>query len=236
MSTPDNSDTPTPESSYEEKVNNLLTEMSTEGWEAPEDLDPGLLFAAKAEKRRRDTQSEFTKAQQKLKAAEARETKLVEQLEAVIVESLPLKQQTRLEELKATDPDAWRAELTKLEQSAKGDLAKKIETITNESNQLSELEQRKVVLQQFLDANPGVTAEAIDEDVPPRISNKLAKGEITFEEFLEQSVKYLTANKIIDPGAKAPDFDDLGKMSGGSKPGSDDMDEAANASYDKEVY
>lgn len=232
MSTPANTDTP----SYETKVNELVSTMATEGWQAPADLDPGLLFAANAEKRRRDTQSEFTKSQQQLKAAELKATRLTEKLEAAVMESLPLKQQSRLEELKATDPDLWRSEIEKLENNARGDLAKELDVIAKESSNLTERDQRLQLLDQFLTANPGVTAEMIDEDVPPRITKKLADGKVTFEEFLAESVKFLTAAKVIDQGAAAPNLVDLGKASGGSKPGENDKNSSYNASYASEVY
>lgn len=236
MSTPDNTATQAPEQSYEERVNALLSEMQTEGWQAPEDVDPALLYAANAEKRRRDTQSQFTKQQQQLKAAETRATKLAEKLEASIMETLPLKQQTRLEELKSTDPDAWRTELAKLETSAKGELAKELETIDKAANLVSVEEQRLAILAEFQEANPDITPEMIDEDVPPRITKKLAEGKITFEEFLAESAKYLRAGKVIDSGEQAPDFVDLGKGAGGSRPGENDQSKAAVDSYAKEVY
>lgn len=210
--------------------------MQTEGWQAPEGADPALLYAANAEKRRRDTQSQFTKSQQQLKAAETRATKLAEKLESSIMETLPLKQQTRLEELKNTDPDAWRAELGKLETSAKGELAKELETINKAASQVSEEEQRLQLLQQFQEANPDITPEMIDEDVPPRITKKLANGTITFEQFLEESAKFLRANKVIDAGEDAPNFVDLGKGAGGSRPGENDQAKAGTDSYAKEVY
>ncbi len=237
MSTPESTDTQTTtEPSYEERVNELVSQMQTEGWQAPEDADPALLYAANAEKRRRDTQSQFTKQQQQLKAAETRANKLAEKLEASIMESLPLKQQTRLEELKNTDPDAWRTELTKLEANAKGELAKELETITAEASKVSEEERRLAVLAQFQEENPDITPEMIDEDVPPRITKKLANGTITFEQFLEESAKFLRAGKVIDPGETAPSFVDLGKGAGGSRPGENDQEKAAVDSYAKEVY
>lgn len=236
MSTPDNTDTQTTEQSYEARVNALVGEMQTEGWQAPEDADPGLLYAARAEKRRRDTQSQFTKSQQELKAAETRATRLAEKLEASIMETLPLKQQTRLEELKATDPDLWRDELTKLEANAKGALAKELENITKEASQVSEEERRLSILAEFQEANPDITPEMIDEDVPPRITKKLASGEITFEQFLAESAKFLRAGKVIDGGEQAPGFVDLGKGAGGSRPGENDQNRASVDSYAKEVY
>ena len=236
MSTPDNTDTQTNEQSYEARVNALVGEMQTEGWQAPEDADPGLLYAARAEKRRRDTQSQFTKSQQELKAAETRATRLAEKLEASIMETLPLKQQTRLEELKATDPDLWRDELTKLEANAKGALAKELESITKEASQVSEEERRLSILAEFQEANPDITPEMIDEDVPPRITKKLASGEITFEQFLAESAKFLRAGKVIDGGEQAPGFVDLGQGAGGSRPGENDQNRASVDSYAKEVY
>ena len=221
---------------FETEVNALVDNLSNPDWQPGEDVNPAFLYAAKAEKRRRDTQSEFTKNQQKLKATELRASKLEEKLSAAIMESLPLKQQTELEELKNTDPDAWRAKLAKLEDSAKGELAKELQTINDESNQLSEKERREQVFEQFQKDYPTLTGDMIENDVPPRVKKKLEKGEITFEQFLEESAKFLTATKVIEPGETAPEFANLSKLPGGSKPGEDDTNKAANAGYDKEVY
>lgn len=235
MSTPDKTDTPAPATDFETQVNSLIPNLDNPDWDSSE-VEPALLYAANAEKRRRDTQSEFTKSQQSLKATELRATKLEEKLSSTIMESLPLREQSKLEELKNTDPDAWRAELDKLEDNAKGQLATELETINKESSQLSEKERRSQVFDQFQTDNPGITGEMLDNDLPPRITNKLANGEATFEDFLAEAKKYLTANKVIADSEQAPGFDDLAKASGGSKPGETDTDRAAAANYDNEVY
>lgn len=235
MGTPDKTDTPAT-IDLDTEVNNLIEKLADPEWKPGDDDNPALVYAARTEKRRRDTQGEFTKNQQKLKATELRATRLEERLSAAIMESLPLKEQASLEELKNTDPDAWRATLDRLETNAKGELAKELKTITEESSNLSEKERRDQVFNTFLEANPGITGEMLDEDVPPRFAKKLASGEFTFEQFLEESAKFLKANKVIATGDKAPDFDDLATAAGGSKPGEDDTNQAAKGGYEKEVY
>ena len=109
MSTPDNSDT------FEQKVNTVVSQFTTgeDGKLALPDgveVDEATLFAARAEKRRRDTQASFTKTQQENKRLQAENDKLVQSWEQDAMSQLPAKEQARLEELKHQDPDAWRTE------------------------------------------------------------------------------------------------------------------------------
>ena len=66
------------------------------------------------EKRFKDTQAAYTKAQQKLKETEAK-AKVLEELSKPRVE-LPKEVAEELDDLKYKDPDAWRLKLAALEQ------------------------------------------------------------------------------------------------------------------------
>lgn len=100
----------------ESQVNELISKATRDeaGKLVLPEAEPALVYAARAEIRRRDTQAEFTKTSQKLKQQEQFASKLTEELETAIVSSASSMEQARLAELKATDPDTWVAELRAL--------------------------------------------------------------------------------------------------------------------------
>lgn len=227
----ENQDTP----SIEQQVNDLVANLGTEGFDESQ-ADPALLFAAKAEKRRRDTQSEYTKVSQKAKKLEMVNNQLASTLETELVSSLPAREAAQLEELKYSDPDAWRVKLTELENKRRADVRGKLEAIEQEVGTKTELEQRVEMLQEFSAAHPGfeINDDVIANDIPPRITNKLAKGEISFTDFLEQCHDYLSRNKVIDKGEVPPDIPNLAKAPGGSTPQQSKTD--PKSGYESEVY
>lgn len=218
----------------ESKINELLPQLDNPEFKADE-VDPVLLFAAKTEKRRRDTQASYTRSQQDLKKTQLLSQKMAETLESELVKVLPVDQAATLEELKHQDPDAWRQKLTELETARKQQIQEQLQAIEQEAGNKSELEVRIEQLQAFQEANPDIqiTDEVIENDIPPRITKKLETGKISFGEFLEECRKYLTAGKVIDKGAVPPDIPDISKQPGSSampsgKPG--------KTAYDKEIY
>lgn len=213
MGTPDNTDTQ--EKTYQERVNEVVGQFQTDDngkLSLPDgvEVDEGLLFAAKTEKRYRDTQSAFTKSQQSNKVLAAQNEKFASAWEQDFVKNLSSDEQTTLEELKTQDPEAWRVKISEIEDSRKQQLAEKRRQIEQESTQTTELEQRQQQLAAFLEANPSITIndEVLENDIPPRITKKLEKGEITFNEFLDETKTYLEKTKVVKPAASNPDEDE----------------------------
>lgn len=166
----------------------------------PEGADPVEYFKeelSKAEKRRRGTVAGFTKSQQQLKALEAQSNFLKEKVVSNI--NLTAEQREELEELKYSDPDAWRAKLDSLEKAQKAkfnsDMAAELERIKNMSVEEFERERCANQLSEFIAANPelDITKEDIAEQIPPIYIRKLTSGQISFEEFLGLTKKFLTA-------------------------------------------
>ncbi len=61
-----------------------------------------------------------------------------------------------------------------------------------------ELQRRYDYLDEFNEGREvPITPELLDDDIPPRITNKLAKGEITFEKYLDEVSEYL---EYLDKG------------------------------------
>jgi hypothetical protein len=211
------------EKDLETKINEIVEQLK-EGKE-PEDIDPTLLLAAKAEKRRRDTQAAYTKAQQE-KIALQKEKEALENLVAQELEkSLDLspEQKEELEELKLVDPEEWRRKLNELETEQKTLKKQKIEELKKEASEQAqeeyELERRMQVFEEFQKTHNDVeiTDEVIENEVPPKYVKDLEAGKINFEEFLQKVYDFLTAGKVVEQ-PKAPAKPDLSKIPGGATP------------------
>lgn len=181
------------------------------------------------EKRYKDTQAAFTKKAQEVAALKAKLKVLEDTVKPTT--PIPSDKQQELEDLKYSDPDAWRAEMNKLEEAYKSDLNKKIEATANE---LTELERRELVLQDFYARHPGFVLD--DQYVPPIIANKLAKGEITFEQFLSETYEFLNKPRKIATGNKPLNQPNLSKVGGGDTPDANAIKLDIVTSYKSEIY
>lgn len=237
MSTPDDTQT------FESKVNTVVSQMTKDdkgnlqlpdGVEASEEV----IYAAKLVKRQRDTQSAFTKNQQRLKALEAENEKLASSWESDAVSNLSNSEQARLEELKVQDPEAWRQEIANLEGEKRTKFQERRQAISEEANQVTELERRQMQLEQFNQDNPDVniTDEVIQNDIPPRITKKLENGEIQFDEFLTEVATYLGKGKKINPGDKPPQEPDFNGARGSNAPSKEAVTKQDSNDYTQEIF
>lgn len=251
MSNPDNSaatqtnpeaaETPTVES----QISNLVKQITTDdegNYVFPEgaELSPELKFAATAEKRRRDTQASFTNNQQSLKALQAQNEKLMEQLQSAHSISFTDEEQAELEELKYEDVDAWRARLNSLEQQKVREAKTKLEELTGEARKAAEtqfeLERRAQVLKEFNETlERPITDEIIASEIPPRITRKLESGEIKFEDFLQEVADYLGRGKVV-ANPETLDQPSLGSTVGGNAPSNYKAEESITDSYAKMLF
>lgn len=235
--------TPGEGQTFETQVNQLVEKLTVDDKgevQVPTDLqaDPAILFAAKAERRRRDTQAAYTRVSQRARELEKTEQALVNRLEDFAMATLPADQLQKLEELKLSDPEAWRAELNKVEADAKAKLKEEVRGIGKKVQQESELERRTRILEDYNKQNPEqpLTDDLISAEIPPKYVKELDEGKITFEEFIGKCDKFLKANKVI----KQPDDPKTGKtlddVGGRSTPSDTDVGRAAASSYKDEVY
>lgn len=165
------------------------------------------------EKRFKDTQGAFTKSQQELKATQAR----LEVLEKLTTPKVELDEATKteLENLKFSDPDAWREKLNTLEQEAQNKHSATLSEAEKQANQQAELQNRAQTLIDFQVSHPDlvINDDVIKYDVPPRITSKLESGEISFEQYLNDVASYLNQGKVIGDGNKTlnqPNLKDVG--------------------------
>lgn len=214
-------------SEFKENVNKLVGQMvqSEDGkWQLPEavakDLDEPTLYAVTAERRVRDTQGAFTKAQQLAKKNEA----IAEGLQNRLLNSevaLTKEQKFELNDLRKTDPDAWREKINEYEAAAKARVQAELEEIRTESSTKGELEIRKEQMAIFSkETGIKLTDEIVQNDLPPRYLKELEAGKVTFEEFLTNAGEFLKAEKTILGAGESTEDDtkNLGRIAGGQEP------------------
>lgn len=199
-----------------------------EGTEAPATNNESVDWKAEAElaeKRRRDTQAAYTKSQQELAAMRA-QLKVMKETggHSALLDQTKL---AELEDMKFSDPDAWYKAKLALESEAHNKFQNKLA-------EASESEIRLAKLEEFKATHPGF--ELTDDDIPPRIAKKLASGEVSFDEFLQETYDYLKTPKVIGDANKTLEQPNLGKVGGGITPSAAATSKDIVASYKNEVY
>lgn len=179
--------------------------------------------AKKAEQRRRDTQAAYTKSQQELAATRA-QLKVMKDIGGPTLDQGKL---AELDDLKFSDPDAWYKAKLALESEAHNSFQSKLA-------EASESEVRLAKLEEFKATHPGF--ELTDDDIPPRIAKKLASGQVSFDEFLQETYDYLVTPKVIGDANKTLEQPNLGKVGGGITPSAAATSKDIVSSYKNEVY
>lgn len=227
---------------FEGKVRAVVTHLAVDeqgNYQLPENvaIPEDIRFAATLEKRRRDTESTLGKTKAQLKALEARASTLEQKVSLQVTANLTEDEQQALQHLLETDSEAWRRKMNDLEGKAKQQLQTELDSVSTETSQQIELERRGVVLAEFNSLHPDVqiTSEVIENDIPPRIVNKLTKGDITFEEFLEASHEYLTKPKSVG-SIKPTSQPNLNRAGGGANPRPEAIKESFSATYKNTTF
>jgi len=196
---------------------------------------------ANTEKRRRDTAGEFHKQLSKAKTAEAKIEILTKQLDAPVV--LTKEVQDEMDALKYEDPEAWRIKMNSLEKQSKLAKQEQIEKLTAEAGDKvstqTEIERREGVLKNFTELNKDIqiTNDVISNDIPPRITNKLIAGKVSFEDFLEEVADYLRKGTTVKDN-KVENLPNLGDVAGGSTPSlsKDEQHKDSNKDWQDEMF
>lgn len=225
------------EEKLEEVVKKIEFDEKTKTYKLPDDIPEELKIAAIAEKKRREAQEALIKSRQELKKLEEANKKLQERVYNNVHIELSEEEKAALEELKFTDPDAWRIKMNQLEEEAKKKAKESLNEVMTEAEKAAELERRRIILEDFLAKNPGIVIndEVIENDIPPRLTKKLENGEITFEEFLEESKKFLIkTGYVIGDTVKTPNSPNLNKV--GSAVTDKSVEEDFVKSYRDEIY
>ena len=231
--------------SFEVKINKIAEGLSRDEkgkYVVPEDLNDAEKFAVLAERRRRDTQAEYTKTSQKVKMLEAEKATLLKK----VTEETPLKltdvQAEELEDLKFSDPEAYRKKMNAYERVY---LEERTSAINEELKQVStsslvqeELERRKEILADFTRDKPDfvINDDVISNDIPPRITKRMETGEISFEDFLNECYNYLKTGKVVRQENVPANQLNLSKVGGGSQPDDNAVKEDIHIKYKKTIF
>jgi hypothetical protein len=229
----------------EEKINSIVDNITRDEkgqYVLPDDLSETEKFAAIAEKRRRDTQSSFTKTAQEAKALKAEKAALLLKVSSAVTVELTKEQAEELEELKFSDPEAWRKKVNRYEREAahtqQETIDKELKQVSASSLEKEELERRADVLLEFNQAHPDfeLSDDTIANDIPPRIVKRLETGVISFEAFLQECYDYTKTGKVIKQDKPLTKQPNLSRVGGGSKPDDNAIKEDIILSYKKEVF
>ena len=187
-----------------------------------------------AQKREKDTRAAYTKGQQELKQLKEVNRVLAEQVNNPA--TLSEEQQTELEDLKYSDPDAWRKKLNNYEEATSKEASTRLQEVQQKAATEFELDRRAQVLKEFNNTldNP-ITDDVIQNDVPPRILAKLEAGEIAFEGFLDEVATYLGKSRVV-ANPEALNQPNLGNTGGGQNPDSSGAGESFNNSYEDTIW
>ena len=187
------------------------------------------------EKRYKDTQAAYTKSQQELRAEQAKR-KVLEEITTPKVE-LDAATKERLEDLKFSDPDAWRAEVNRLEAEANKAHSERLASVEAEVTRQAELERRASVLASFNSlSDVKITDETIAYDIPARLTKRLESGEVSFEQFLEEAATYLKTPKTIGDGNSTMEQPNLSEVGGSHSAADYTAAPDSVASYRNEIY
>jgi len=230
---------------FEAKINTLVNGLTRDEkgkYVIPEDLSEAERYAVSSERRRRDTQAEYTRTTQETKALRAEKAALMKRVSQNVKVEMTVEQAEELENLKFEDPEAYRIKMNRYEQAA---LIKQDEELNSELKQVSastleteELEQREIVLAEFNQAHPDfvLTNDIFDNDIPPRIVKKLETGKVSFEAFLEECYDYTKTGKVIKQEDLPNKQPNMSKIGGGAKPDANAIKEDIMLSYNTETY
>lgn len=235
------------EPTFTDRVNDAVKSMSKNDdgeWVLPDGdkLSEEVRVAAISERRYRDTQGAYTKAAQRNKALEAENSVLLKKAVGNVQLNLTAEQTEELDDLKFSDPEAWRKKLNKYEQEAAAEqqtaVSEEVKNVSSSTLEEQEKERRKEVLIAFKKDNPDfeINDEVLKNDIPPRITSKLENGSITFEDFLQECHDYLLKGKVVKQTETVPGQPSLGKVGGGATPSDNAVKEDILTSYNTETF
>jgi hypothetical protein len=219
---------------FEKRVNDIVSQMTQDdkgAWQLPSvEMSEELKYAANSERRRRTTESSYGKLKKELLTQKTLATKLAEQIKPAT--QLTAEEKEALDELKYSDPDAWREQMNQRERDASKTLTTSLESLNADAAAQAEIALREDLLAEYNRKNPSnpLTDDVINNDVPPRLTAQLASGEITFSEFLSSANKYLNTGKSV--AASVPtSTPNLNNVGGSSTPSTNAVKEDLSTTY-----
>lgn len=177
------------------------------------------------QERYQNQQAALTKAQQAQKANEKENEILRGKVQVLTAADLE-----PLEELKLENPEAWRQKVNAMEIEKQNLLDQELHQAGVAASAQTELERRSEVLAEFNENHPDLvlTDEVIQWDVPPRFTQQLDEGKVSFEQYLKNVYEYLKAPKTA-AGKQEQQTPNLNALGGGSEA----QDQTPAATFDQ---
>ncbi len=213
------------EPTLKDQVVTALTNVDDSGkLQFDDNVDPMFKALVISTKREKDTQSSYTKGQMELATTKAERDALENKITST-TPKLSAEQAAVLEDLKYSDPDAWRKQLNEFEATAKAQASGELSEITKVASEKAAadltLAQRQSALETFT-AETGIelTDDVMQNDIPPRLHKEIT--EMPFEDYLAKVAAYLEKKKVVKD-EKLLEQTDLTKLAGtkltkGAKP------------------
>jgi len=229
----------------EEQVNSVVSSLVQDSdgkWQVPADVaektDPSILYAAKTERRFRDTQAGYTRANQKVKELDTVNAQLTAHMVDNATMHLTPEERDELDDLKTSDVDAWRAKITEHEGKAKELSQSKIGEFEAKGKEVSLGEQNKLKYEAFTERTGlELSDHVINNELPASLASKFKNDEIEMDDFLTQAEKFLTKSKVVqDAGAKPDTSTQMDKLTGGQEPSHNAQARDSAETYANEVY
>jgi len=192
------------------------------------------------EKMFKDTQASFTKGQQRIKELEA-ERDVLKTLVPDPLSNLNEDIAAELEDLKYSDPEAWRNRLNEVEEQERAKMNAQISESTakaaSEAALQFELSRRSQVLDDFnASTDKPLTDDQLANDIPVRLTKKLENGEITFEQLLTEAHQYIHTGRAIKDTEQPPNQPNMNSTAGGVGSGDKRPERTAAQQYENSFY
>jgi len=174
------------------------------------DADYKQLYEA-SEKGRRNAQAELTPVQQELSRLRAENAILKEQPGANVDST----EQDRLNDLKFSDPDKWRAEMNESDKSQAQAYEDRVKT--KQAEIVTEMTQEQLVANtKAFFANKDIDPAVVINSMPKALQSMIDQGEITLDEGLQRGIDLVNGATV--KSVLAPATPNLASVAGSDKP------------------
>jgi len=176
------------------------------------DVDYKALYET-SEKRRKDSQAALTPTQQQLATLRAENAILRENQGPAVVNK---EEQSRLEDLKYSDPEVWRTEVNQQEALQ---IKQREEAIATKKGEIiSEMTQEEVTrrTKEFFASQPGIDPKVVINSMPPALHDLIDSGSVTLEEALQKGIDLVRGASTLS--VLAPKDPNLSQVAGSKAP------------------
>lgn len=188
-----------------------------------ESLSEEVKYAVSSEAGRRRIQAEDAKKKHQIDLLTAERDELYSKVQQSTKWEVSEDDQAKLDELEATDLEAWHNMKNVIEEKNSSGQKEEIDTVLGEVSQKAaaslEFDRRMGVLETFQVENPTFVLREEDlDDIPPRYTKRLGNNEISFETFLIEVRDYFAAGTVVANPSTVSEIPNMGEIGGSVTP------------------